>query len=387
MIKKFVAIFIVLLCFLGITNVEAKSESNFIDIQSYSNIYKLSEDSEVKLPFIKVFNEKASVDKVLNKSGIIFGAKAVEIVDETNGIQTIVSADTVDIKGRLEYGMILAPNVVISGTVEKDIFILAESVFITETANILGDIIVMANEVEMNGTVKGNFIGNSTEFLMNGNVDKDFRVYSQNITFDKTDIKGDIYIETDSDLDIATQYKNATVNKIQSNVVTEAERKNQIIETAVSVITAVVLFTLLNMIIRKIKPEMFKNISKKVVEHSSFTVIMGVLLLVTIPIITILTVICSMVGLGVVTTPLFIAYIALVIVTITLAKFIVGSVLYELLKNKIKADGIIKEIGLLLGIFAGLHIVCYIPLIAWFATMAIVLFSAGFVMTGMLKRK
>lgn len=386
MYKKIVAIFIVLLCFFGITNVEAKSESNFMDIQAYSNIYKLSEESDVKLPFIKVFDEKASFDKVLNKSGIIFGAKAVEIVDETNGIQTIVSADTVDIKGKVEYGMILASNVVISGTVEKDIFIFAESVFITETANILGDIIVMANEVEMNGTVKGNFIGNSTEFLMNGNVDEDFRVYSQNITFDKTDIKGDIYIETDSDLDIANQYENATVNKIQSNVVTEAERKSQIIETVVGVITAVILFTLLNMLVRKIKPEMFKNISKKVVEHSSFTVIMGVLLLTTIPLIVLLAVICSLIGLGVVTTPLFVVYIALVVVVIALAKFIVGSVLYELVREKIKVDGI-KDILLLLAIFAVLHIICYIPYIAWFATMATVLFSAGFVMTGVLKRK
>ena len=387
MIKKIVAVFIVLLCFMGITNVEAKSESNFIDMQTYMNVYKLSEESDVKLPFIKFFNEKASFDKTLNKSGLTIGAKAVEIVDDINGIQTIVSSDTVDVKGTVEYAMILASNVVISGIVEKDILILAESVFITETANISGDIIVMASKVEMNGKVAGNFIGNSTEFLMNGNVEKDFRVYSQNITFDKTDIKGDVYIETDSELDISSQYKNAVVNKIQRNVVTEAEKKSQIIETVISVITSVILFTLLNMIVRKIKPEIFKNISKKVVEHSSFTVIMGVLLLTTIPIVTILSLICSLVGLGVVTTPVFVAYIALVVVVIALAKFIVGSVIYELLKEKIKIDGTLKNICLLLGIFTGLHIVCYIPYIAWFATMAIVLFSAGFVITGMVKRK
>ena len=388
MIRKICFIIMLLLSFVCITsNVEAASESNFIDMRTYTNIYKLSEDSDVKLPYIKFFNEKASFDKKIDKSGLTIAAKALEIIDDVNGMQTIMAADTVDIKGSMEYAAILASNVMISGTIEKDIFILAESVFITETANILGDIIIMSETIEMKGKVEGNLVANSDNFLMAGTVLKDFRVRSQEITFEETDVKGSIYIETETDLDILEKYPEAEINKIQTKIVSEAQRKSQITQSVIRVVTAVVLFTLLNMIVRKIKPELFKNMAEKGMKHSSFAIIMGVLLLTTIPIITMLTLICSIVGLGVVTTPLFVVYVALVVVIIALAKFIVGSTIYEIMKNKFNIVSPIKDMGLLLGIFTTLYVLCYLPYIAGISTMAIILLSAGIVTTYLLKKQ
>lgn len=387
MFKKILLIFISLISILSVTKIEAVSQSNFIDMQTYTNIYKLSEESDVELPFIKLFNEKATFDKKLEKSGLIISSKGIEITDDINNFQVIVASDTVEVKGNMEYAMIFAPNVVISGTIEKDIFIIAQSVFITETANIMGDIIVVSESVEMNGTSHGNFIASSNDFMMNGNVLKDFRVYSQKISFEETDIKGDIYIETQSDLNISEKYQNAVVNKIQEHVLTEAEKKNQIVQTSIEVITGIVLFTLFNMLIRKIKPEFFKKLANKAVNHSSFVIIMGMLVLTTIPIIVIFTVICSLFGLGVVTTPLFVIYIALIIAIIALAKFIVGSTLYELFKKKIKINSSFKEVGLLIAVFAAMYLVCYIPYIADVVTMAIVLLSAGIIVTGLLKKE
>lgn len=387
MIKKIISIIAILLCFFTFVNVEANSESNFIDMQTYTSIYKLSEQSDVQLPFVKFFNEKASFDKELDKSGLTIAAKAVEITDEVNGLQTIIASDTVDIKGSMEYAAIFASNVVISGTIEKDIFVFAESIFITDTANILGDIVLMSGTAEMAGTVQGNFIGNTTEFLMKGNVEKDFRLRSESLVFEESDIKGDIYIETESDLDISEKYQNAVVNKINNNVVNEVEKKNQIANTVISVITAVILFTLLNMLVKKIKPELFTNLANKLKAHSSFAIIGGVLFLITIPAVSILAFISSMVGLGVVTTPLFVVYIAIVVVVIALSKFIVGSTIYELLKEKMKVDNKLKEVGAQLSIFTILYVLCNITYIAWFVTMATVLLSAGIVVTGTIKKQ
>lgn len=387
MIKKLLIVVVLILSMFCMINVEASSESKFIDVQTYTNIYKLSEDSDVKLPFVKLFNSKAIFDKKLDKSGLIIASNAIEITDSVNGMQTIISSDTVDIKGSIEYATIAASNVMISGTVEKDIFIFAESVFITETANILGDIVVMAETLEMKGSVQGNFVAGTTKFEMAGYVGKDFRVHSEEMTFEETNIKGDIYIETESDIKISEKYPNAVVNKTQTNVVTEAERKDQIIHIIIKTLTAVILFTLLNMLIRKIKPEVFKNLKNKGVKHSSFAVIMGVVLLITIPLIVILATLCSVFGLGVVTTPLFVVYLALVIVTIALAKFIVGSTIFEYIKERFKIDNSLKEIIILLSIFALLYIICYLPYIAWFSTMAIVLLSAGIVVTGLIKKQ
>ncbi len=386
MTKKILSILIVLLCFFAVTSVEANSESNFLDMQTYNNIYKLSEESDVKLPFVKFFAENAFFDKRLEKSGLSIGAKEVKITEDVNGLQAIISGDTVAIEGNMEYAVIVASNVNISGNIEKDVFILAESIFVTETANISGDIIAMAGKIEHRGNVDGNFIANSTDFLMEGKVGKDFRVCSQSITFNETDIKGDIYIETESDFNISDKYENAVVKKIQTNVVTEAERKNQIINTIIGIITAVILFTLFNLLVKKIKPQVFVNLANKIKAHSSYAVIAGVIGLTSIPLVAMLAFICSLFGFGVVTTPLFVVYVAILVVAIALAKFITGSVIFEIIKEKIKIENKFKEMAILAGIFTLIYVLCYIPYIAWFMTVATVLVSTGIIVTGLTKK-
>ena len=384
--KKICAILLVLVCFFSFTNVKAASESNFIDLQAYADIYRLSEDSDVSLPFVKFFNEKATFDKKLDKSGLSIASKTIDIEENIKGVHTIVSGDTVNIKGSVEYGFIISSNVVISGTIEKDVVILAESIFITDTANIGGDIIAMANTIELKGNVAGNFIGNSDSFLMEGKVQKDFRVLSNSMTFGETTINGKIYIETNSELNISDKYPNAVVNKIQTRIMTEAEKKDQIINTILKSITAIILFTLLNMLIRKINPNLFVNLANKFKNHSSYGVIAGVLGLTTIPFVILFLILLSMFGAGVVTTPLLVVYIALIVVIISLAKFITGSVIYELAKDKLKVNNKLKELGILLAIYTVLYILCYMPYISWFMTMATILFSSGIIITGFTRK-
>ena len=151
-------------------------------------------------------------------------------------------------------------------------------------------------------------------------------------------------------------------------------------------IIAIALFTITNMIIKKINPNLFTNMTNKVKSNSTYAIILGVLSLVTIPLVIFLLVILSAFGLSAVTMPLFVAYIALIIITISLAKFITGSVLYEYVKEKAKVDTKLKEIATLIGIFAGIYILCNIPYIAGIMTMATVLFSAASVITAMTKK-
>lgn len=386
MIKKIFFILVLVLALFSVVDVEANSESKFIDMKTYTNIYKLSEDSEVKLPFIRFFNDKSIFDKKLDKSGLSIAAKSIEITDDVNGMQTIISSDTVEVKGNMEYATIIAANVNISGIIEKDCLIIAESVFIQEGANILGDIIIVSGIVEMRGDIQGNIIASSSNFLMEGSVQKDFRVHSADMIFNDATVNGDIYIETDSELNISGKYQNAVVNKIQNNDINDVDRKNEITKIVIKVAIAVILFALLNKIVRKIKPELFKGLAEKTKKHSSFMIIMGVLLLITIPLVIILACVCSLIGLGVVTTPLFVVYVAMIVVIISLAKFIVGSVIYELIKDKIEINTSLKEVSVLMGIYVAIYMLCYIPYISWFATMAIVLVSAGVTVTGMVRK-
>ena len=386
MYKKVICIAFALLCIFSLTTVNAATQSNFIDLQAYNEIYKMSEESDVSLPFIKVFSEKAIYDKPITKSGLSIASKGISTNQNIGGVQTIISNDTVQIDGTLEYAVIMATNVEITGTISKDVLILAESVFITDSATIGGDAIVMAKTTELKGNVVGNFIANSSSFLMNGTVGKDFRVRSENIEFNNYTIGGNIYVETNSDVNLSEKYPEAVVAKFQTNVVTKEEKTQQTLNKVYKCVIAIALFTITNMIIKKINPNLFTNMANKVKNNSTYAIILGVLSLVTIPLVIFLLVILSAFGLSAVTMPLFVAYIALIIITISLAKFITGSVLYEYVKEKAKVDTKLKEIATLIGIFAGIYILCNIPYIAGIMTMATVLFSAASVITAMTKK-
>lgn len=385
--KKIIVILMALICFFSLNIVKAESVSNFIDLQSYETIYKLSEDSDVSLPFVKVFNDKAIFDKSINSSGLSIGAKTIEVNEKISGAQTIITTDSVEIKGTLEYGVILAGNVVISGNVEKDVLIMAESLFITDTASIGGDVVAIAETMEIEGNITGNLIASSANMLMNGNVGKDFRVYSDAIDFQNANVSGTIYIETNSELNISDRYPNATINKINTNTKTEEDNKVDVKETFIHVLTGVIVFTLLNLLMAKIKPNLFKTLTNKFTNNSSYAVLMGVLTLATIPVVSVILIFLSIWGLAVIAIPAMVVYIALIVVIISLAKFITGAVIYELIKNKLKVDNKLKEIGALLLVYAVVYLVCNMPYIAWIATMATILVSSSVVITGLTKKE
>ncbi len=384
--KNITILLIALISFLLIGTVNAESLSNYIDFNAYENVYRLSEDSNVSMPFVKVFNNKSFFDKDLSNSGLSLSSQTVEINEKLSGVQCIMSADTVDIKGSIEYGFIAASNVIISGNVEKDIFILAESVFITDTANVGNDIVLMSGKIELKGNVKGNFIASSSDILIEGDVAKDLRVYSEKVDFVSPTVGGNIYIETNSEVDISENYPDAIVKKIQTPTITKEEKKVETINSITDTIIAVIMFVLLNMVIIWLKPNCFKNLSEKAYKYSTYVIIAGVIGIVTIPIIITLLLVLSMFKLSVVTIPVLIAYVALIIVTISLAKFITGSVIFELVKGKLKVDSKIKSMGVLLAIYSALYILTYIPYIGYYVTMATVLIASGIVITGFTKK-
>ena len=386
MYKKIISIALLVLCIFSFTTVNAATQSNFIDLQAYDKIYKMSEDSDVSLPFIKVFTDKALYDKSISKSGISIGYKEINVNQNLQGVQALISNDTVKVDGTLEYAVIMATNVEITGTISKDTLIMADSVFITENATIGGDVVVLAKTIELKGNVLGNFIAKSSNFLMSGNVAKDFRVCSENMQFNEYSIDGNIYVETNSDVNLSEKYKDAIVSKIQTSVITEEEKAQNTLDKVYKCVIAIALFTITNMIIKKISPTLFTNIANKVKNNSSYAIILGVLALITIPLVIFLLIILSAFGLSAITLPLLVAYIALIVIVISLAKFITGSVLYEYIKEKARVDTKLKEAATLIGVFAGIYILCNVPYIAGFTTMATVLFSAAAVITGMTKK-
>ncbi|MDD2627540.1 MAG: hypothetical protein PHR25_06020 [Clostridia bacterium] len=389
MYKKIFFVFIFIILMFSVTNIYAENETRIMDTKTYTNLYKLSEEAGIKLPFIRVFNGKAIFDKPVNHSGISIGSKSIEITDDLEGIQGIISGDTITIKGSAEYPIIIGTNVVIEGNITKDLIVIAESIFITDSAVINRDAILLASKIiENSGEVKSNFIAITPEMKMNGIVGKDFRVQSEKIEIkEDVTINGNIYIETNSEIDLSSKYPNAVVVKIKTNVMTKAEKMDYTKRELLKVITAIVLFVIVNLIIRKMLPNMFDTLAKKSTKYSTYTILIGVVGLVTIPLAIFLLIAMCIYGMAIIGGPLLMIYTSLILITIILAKFIVGSVIFEVVKDKIKEENKkTKEVLLLTGIYSIIYLLCRMPYISGFMSLATVLLSSGIVITGITRK-
>ncbi len=389
MYKKIFFVLAFILLIFSTTNIYAENETGLMDSKTYTKIYKLSEDAGIKLPFIRIFNDRAIFDNPVNHSGISIGTKAIDITDELEGIQGLISGDTITIKGSVEYPVIIGTNVVIEGNITKDLIVIAESIFITESAVINRDAILLARKIiESSGEVKGNFIATTPEMNMKGIVEKDFRVQSEKIEINENvTINGNIYIETNSEINLSSKYPNAVVVKMKSNVMTKAEKTNYMIREILEAITAITLFVIVNLIIRKMLPNMFDALAKKANKYSRYTILIGVVGLVTIPLVIFLLLGMCIYEMAIIGGPLLIIYISLILITIILAKFIVGSVMFELLKDKLKDENKkTKEVLLLIAIYSAIYILSALPYISGFMILATILLSSGIVITGITRK-
>lgn len=402
MFKKlwaFLAIFVCVFTF-SFVYAETKKETKtndinehsrkLLDIGTYSKVYKMSEEADVSLPFMRVFDNKSFYDKDVAKTGLSIGSKELSISGKMSGVQNILCTDSVTIDGSVEYAYIIASNVVIKGTVEKDIVILAQSVFVTEEANILGDIVLLSVKTEIRGNVQGNLIINSDNTLLKAAVGKDCRVSSRELNIDNLDVGGEIYIETDSETNILEKYPNATIKAYTTQTNKSVVKQNTFInlDEAINIILKIVVYSLVYALIIKMWPKLFENLTIKIKGHPTFTVLMGVLMIVTIPIVLTLLFLLAYVGLGMIAGPVFVAYSAIIILAISLAKFISGVFLLEFIKNNfVKGERkIFREAGIFALVLLLIYIICKISFIGGYATMATMLFSVGGIFTGMMKK-
>lgn len=369
-----------------------KSDSNFMDLRAYEEIYKMSEDTDVGLPFIKAFNKRATYDKLISSSGLSVAAETIDIQSEMKGVQTIISGDTVNITGKLEYANIIAKNVIIDGEISKDVLINAQSIFITDKAKIGGDLICIAGAVDIKGTISGSVILNADSATISGLIGKDFRAKVRNLEISaSTNIKREIYIETDSAINILDKYPSAVVKKYEEIKATKASVN--IKEIIMSGLTAILSYTVLYYIIKKMNKNGITKYSNKIKEYPVFTILLGFASLFLIPIEMIIILILCAAGLGAVLGPILILYIALFIAVLFLSTFITGTIIFEMLSPKIikKSDENNNskwlEALLLLGIFTVLYVLTKWDITSGYIVSLAIIVSLGSIITNIFRKE
>ena len=222
------------------------------DSKSSSGIYKTSEDdSDFKLPFIRVNSQRVEIDEDMSQTGIICTTSTVDVNAKLLGRVIICSNDTVRINNDVDFAIICSTgDVVINSTVKDAIIFSTGSVTISEEANVTGNLTLYTNELTVNGAVDGNILGAAEVSKFNNVIKGQLRFDSDNIEFgENAKVEGGIYINTyNKDLKIDESVGTATIDVVEQTTVTWKTYLYRIVN---GVITNLVIYLIILLFVKK----------------------------------------------------------------------------------------------------------------------------------------
>ncbi|MEG1989517.1 MAG: hypothetical protein RR144_00005 [Clostridia bacterium] len=374
-----ICILTIMIVLFGLNSIYGASE--LIDMDYSDSAYKFSDSGIINLPFFRVSSARITMDKDINKSGISMAKDTIDVTNSLKGIQTLISIDTVRVTGNMEYGLIMAPTVIIEGNIDKTLLIISDNITFTDKAKVKEDIIVSCNKLDIAGTIEGNLIGTCSDVNITGNIQKDFRVRLNNLKFgDNSKILGNVYIEAYNNIDIKTMYPNATIKILE-----KVENENNI--DIFKIIRTSLLFSLIYLLLST-KTNIIKNMLEKIKKHRIATIVVSIFSMLLLPLILTLVIFITLIGLGIISLPILFSYITFLIVTFTLSSLIVGSVMSEYISNKYidKLGNFWTKLVLSFVIFTMISLIPFIPIIGYTLSLAVCMISSGIVFTSIFRK-
>lgn len=368
---------------------ENKTDINkIIDIEEKDGLYKFSEGKDIYLPFLRISYDKVEIDKEISNLGITYGNKGVDVNSKTQNIQVIASNDTIRVNENMEYALILSRgNVIIDSKIDKTLVVFAgEKVTLTENAEVLGDVISFSNLLEIKGNVLGSVVGSATNTIISGKIENDLRIATESIDISSSDnIIGNIYIETqNNEIGIKEKYNNANIKFIE-----KSSTSSRVIDILISAIKTSLVYTLAYLLVFKIsKEKIFNNLLKITSKNLGFSIMSGAILFLAIPLVVLLTFLGMFIGIEEIVIPIMIFYIANILVISLISIFVTGSVVHEyVVDNYFKEVDLTKRIVCSFFVFLSMILLTNIPKIGIYINMIIMIMAVGIVFAYLFKKE
>lgn len=379
--------------FFGTTNIyatenEAKKES-VLNIDIKEDVYKTSESTLDKLPYIIFSTDRIIMDKDDNKLGLLFSAKDIEVNNKQEAVQILLSNGAVRINAPVEnvFGFAVE-NFVINNNIQKSAFILSSNkITIAKDAVVSGDLVCYAPEIVIEGKVEGNVIGTANNVVVNGEVGGDLRVQTQNITTSSdNNIKGKLVIDTyNKDLKIKETYKNAIVNFLE-----QKETKSLFTIVLDCVIYSLILVLIYLIVKRFSKKDFFDNLYEKTKNNFGKVVLVGSLSLLVIPLVFLVYFLLStFLDAANVLVGYVIVYLFYIIICSLLSTFVIAIILNKYINTKYLKkynNTNYSEVVSLFFIFVSLYILARLPVVGVYITMLLIILSVGTISTYLFKK-
>jgi len=366
--------------FVSFSGIYAVEDTSILDIKSTNDVYKFSEDKEIKLPFIRTSLNRMIMDKDLSKSGMSISTKNITATNNLQGIQTLISEDTIRVEGNMQYGVLIAPTVIIEGTIDKTVFVIAKNVTVSEGAVIKEDLLAISTDLDILGSVEGNVLGSAKSLNVSGNISEDLRFYVDEINLNESStITGSIYLSSYNDIDLGDRYPNAIINTLEKPQWYDLIYINEIIISSI-------LFALIYLLVTS-KTNVFKNILNKVKSNKVSVPLYGALSIILVPVAFLLFLLLIYIGIIEFAFAFAIIYTAFMIVVGILSTFIVGSIMCEHITSKYEnIKGFFYKFVFTFCVFLALSLITKLPYVNELFGMLIFLFASGIVLTSLIKK-
>ena len=352
-------------------------------------IYKSSEHKDVTLPFINsISGMRVVFDTDITHSGVTMADKEIEVLGHLKGLHVMYNNDSLTIKGKIDYPIIISQNVILEGEITGDAVIWSPNIVIKDGAKIYGDILVSTQSLKIEGNVQGNVIASaSKECVITGTIEKSLRITTKSLNLDNGTVNGDILVKTDADMqNILEKYPNATIEKENLN-----ENETDVKSVIITGVVTVVMFTALGYVFVRKDNNIFTKMLEKIKGKSVNVVLSGVAVLLPAILVIALLIIASILGLWMIGVPALVIYIAYIIACSMLAILVVGTLIFEAIKysviKKFEENIVIKKLGLLFAIYLVLYALTVVPFISTYVIMILCTLSTGAITVALFGKK
>ncbi len=352
---------------------------SIFDIKGISGEYKTSSEKEdIYLPFFRNAIGRIQVDKSINNIGILSSSSTIDVNQPLKTIQVLFSSDSIRVNSSMEYAIIWSgSDVVINSNIEKNAIIFSGgTVTIDENSVINDDVIIIAKDVNIKGSIEDSALVSASNLNVSGNIKRDLRCEVSSIDISGNEnIKGNVYVRTyNSQINLKDKYPNAIIDvkETKSGVKTFGS-------ILLKAVISCLLFTLLYLIVKKIsKGKVYEKMLDKAKNNSIFVILSGAICLLAFPAVFVFLLVISLLGLYILALPVLFVYLTFIIVFVMLSTYVVGSTIFEYMnKNYIKAEKLSVEIVGVFFTFLSLTLLTKIPIIGSYIYIALIMFSVG----------
>ncbi len=285
-------------------------------------------DNEQKDSFNMNVGDNVNINKEVNGSGLYLGQK-IKVNKNINGIAFLFASD-INIDSNVENGLLVAKNVTLSGTVDRDLFVASTSFKLSKDAKINRDLFLTSKRVELEGTIERDaFIVSNIIIIKSGSIiNSNVRLRANNITIeDNVTITGTLKYNEDAFTNIKNKDSLNIETYMGDLIDKESSGMSQVVVFIYKVVSKILLFFLLIWLF----PRLFKKLNKvneKPIEYAK-NLGVGVIILVLTPLLSLFLLVLPY------TTSIGILSLIFYFITMYLSLIVVGYLLGELLREKL----------------------------------------------------